>query len=139
MARKLVAWTLAIPGAMSRREVVLRTVFGPEEPLSDFATRGGGLLGARPSAFIGASEDLNAVNIDLPSMVGRYGEIEIPIGILFGKGDQVLDYRANAESMAAKVAGLELELLDERGHMIPMTAPEESAAFVRRMAARLAA
>jgi pimeloyl-ACP methyl ester carboxylesterase len=63
--RTLMAWTLAVPMSMIRRDEALRQIFGPEAVPKDVATRGGGLLALRPSHFIAASTDLAAMPEDL--------------------------------------------------------------------------
>ena len=55
--------------------------------------------------------------------------------ILFGEDDRLLDYRKQGETMKASCPALDLELIDG-GHMLPMTAPDRCAAFIRRIAAR---
>jgi pimeloyl-ACP methyl ester carboxylesterase len=137
--RWLIAWTFATPASMRNGPVLLETVFGPDPVPPDFATEGGGLLSLRPSAFYGASSDLVAVRDDLPAMVPRYASLTIPVGILVGTGDLILDYVANAEALAKKVPGVDLELVENGGHMTPLTAPERSAQFIIRMAQRVSA
>ena len=133
--RQLAAWTVATPASILRRARVLDTVFGPDPVPRDYATAGGGLLALRPKSFRAASEDIAALDDELPALVGRYAELRLPIGILYGTGDRVLDHRHHGVAVAARLSGVELELV-ERGHMLPLTAPDEAAAFVRRIAAR---
>jgi pimeloyl-ACP methyl ester carboxylesterase len=137
--RWLIAWTFATPASMRNGPVLIATVFGPDPVPQDFATKGGGLLSLRPCAFYGASSDLVAVRDDLPAMVSRYASLTIPVGVLAGTGDLILDYGAHAEALAKKVPGLDLELVENGGHMIPLTAPERSARFIIRMARRVSA
>lgn len=133
LARRIVSWTLATPAAIMKRDQVLDFVFGPDKPPADFATAGGGLLGLRPGAFYAASTDMVSINIDLPSLVERYPAITLPVRILYGRGDRVLDWQAHGAAMKDKVPGLELELV-EGGHMLPVTAPDLTADWVRRAA-----
>jgi pimeloyl-ACP methyl ester carboxylesterase len=133
--RTLVAWTLAVPIGIARRDEVLGLVFGPEAVPSDFATRGGGLLTLRPSHFIGASTDLVAISEDLPGMMQRYGTMQLPVSILYGRSDRILNPHDQGEALAAKLPGAQLTLVDG-GHMLPITAPERTAQFIREAAAR---
>ncbi len=135
--RRLAAWTLATPLAILRGGRVLSTVFGPEAPPADFATRGGGLLGLRPRSFYSTSTDLMAVNEDLPGFAARYGTLRLPTGILFGSDDLVLSAEAHGRRMIDQVPGLTYETIPG-GHMIPLTQPEAVAGFIRRMAVRAA-
>jgi len=135
--RKIIAWTLAIPMAIRRAPELLKIVFGPDAVPADYPTRGGGLLGLRPKAFYNTSSDLVAVNEDLPGMMARYGGLTIPLAMLFAKGDRILDYRRQGEAMKQKCPALDLVLLDQHGHMLPVTAPDRTADLIRRLAARL--
>ncbi len=66
----------------------------------------------------------------------RYASLTVPVGILYGRDDQVLDWRAQGEAMARKIPSLDLELVDG-GHMLPVTQPDVCAAFIRRIAAAM--
>src|SRR5262249_15116508 len=130
-------WTVAIPAAIRRGQETLATVFGPDRPPRDFATKGGGLLGLRPKNFIGASEDLIGTAIDLPKIVERYSSLTLPIAILFGTDDGILNYESNGTAMQKKVSGVTLQLMPG-GHMLPVTAPKETAAFLKATARKFA-
>jgi pimeloyl-ACP methyl ester carboxylesterase len=137
LVRKIIAWTLATPMAMRFGSKALVDVFGPTNPPLDFGTRGGALLGLRPSAFYGASCDITAVNEDLPGMVERYPTLRLPVGILYGAGDRILDPKVQGEPMVGKVEGLTLEQIEGEGHMLPLVATEQTARFVDAVAARV--
>jgi pimeloyl-ACP methyl ester carboxylesterase len=139
LLRWLVAWTLATPLSIRNGALALKIVFGPEPIPADFATRGGGLLTLRPRSFIGASRDLVAVVDDFDAMPARYQSLTVPVGILFGASDRILDPAAHGEALAKKLPGADFELIEGGGHMIPMTAAERSAKFIVRMAQRVAA
>jgi pimeloyl-ACP methyl ester carboxylesterase len=136
--RRIVAWTLATPLSIANRELVLATLFGPEPVAPDFAVKGGGLLNLRPSSFITASAELMATQADLVEMPTRYKDLTVPVGILFGTGDRILDPAAQGKALATKVEGAELELIEGGGHMIPLTSADRVAAFVVHMAQRAA-
>jgi pimeloyl-ACP methyl ester carboxylesterase len=137
--RRLIAWTLATPLSIVNRQRALATLFGPQPVAGDFAVKGGGLLNLRPCSFIGASTDLMAAHSDLGEMPGRYKELTMPIGILYGTDDRILDPVLHGKGLAAKAAGADLELIDGGGHMILITAADQAAAFIARMARRAAA
>jgi len=137
--RKIIAWTLAIPMSIRNAPELMKVVFGPDAVPADFPTRGAGLLGLRPKSFYSTSSDLIAVNEDLPGMMKRYGGLTIPLGMLFAKGDLILDYRKQGEAMKQQCPALDLVLMDEHGHMLPVTAPDSTASLIRRVAARQSA
>jgi pimeloyl-ACP methyl ester carboxylesterase len=133
--RWLVSWTVATPAAILQRVRTLDTLFGPDPVPPDFPTAGGGLLSLRPRSFRSASEDLAGVAGEMPAIVERYASLRVPVGILYGTGDRVLDHRRHGVDAAAIIPGAELELIDG-GHMLPLTAPDRSADLVRRVARR---
>jgi pimeloyl-ACP methyl ester carboxylesterase len=133
--RKVIAWTLATPLGIVRGAAALKEVFAPEPAPADFPFRAGGLLGLRPAAFCSASSDAVLAEYVLPNYVARYGSLTLPMGMLFAKGDHLLDYRAQGEAMKSTCPALDLELMDG-GHMLPMTAPDRCAALIRRVASR---
>jgi pimeloyl-ACP methyl ester carboxylesterase len=127
--RKLVAWTLAIPASIRNSAATLEVVFGPEAVPKDFATKGGGLLSLRPGAFLSASSDLQALAERLPQVQARYGELRMPVSVLYGKDDRILDWKANGQALVDKVPGARLALV-EGGHMLPVTQVEATAGFI---------
>lgn len=132
--RKLLGATIAAPMAERMADRTLAAVFAPEAAPADFVTRGGAALGLRPKGYVGASEDLTAAGPSIGPMVKRYPDLQAKGGILYGADDALLSPAAHGEALAA-VTPLTLETLPGRGHMIPITAPEDCAAFIRRMAA----
>jgi pimeloyl-ACP methyl ester carboxylesterase len=135
LVRRLVAWTVASPTAILGSRAVLAMIFAPDPVPPDFGTEGGGLLGVRPQAFMETSADLLAVNDSLPGIVARYATLRLPVGIVFGTGDRILDHRVHGVSMTGIVEGLRLDLIDG-GHMLPITAADRVAALVRDVAER---
>jgi pimeloyl-ACP methyl ester carboxylesterase len=73
---------------------------------------------------------------DLPGMMKRYGGLTIPVGMLFAKGDLILDYQVQGEAMKQQCPALDLVLLDGHGHMLPLTAPDVTADLIHRVAAK---
>ena len=132
--RRLFAATLAVPLGILGSKAILRDVFGPESVPADFATRGGGLLGLRPQAFLAGSADVQALAPHMRVIEGRYGELGMPVAVLFGRGDRLLDWRANGQALVDKVAGARLELVDG-GHMLLVTQPDVTAPFIEDVVA----
>lgn len=133
--RRLIAWTVATPLSIRRGPATLAAIFKPEPAPPDFRTKGGGLLSLRPRSFYNTSTDLLAADVDLPNMVERYPSLKMPISILYGTSDAILNHEAHGVAMQAKVPNLHLELV-EGGHMLPVTAPDITAAFIKRAAHR---
>jgi pimeloyl-ACP methyl ester carboxylesterase len=136
--RWLIGWTLAIPASIRNRVVTLDTIFGPQKAPPDFATKGGGLLNLRPCSFRGASHDLVASGEDLGTMPSRYHSLTLPVGILFGTDDRILDPTVHGQALADKLPGVDLELIEGGGHMVLIASADRSAKFIERMAQRVA-
>ncbi len=134
-ARAAVAWTIATPLTLLLGQRGTETAFAPEPVPADFVTRGGGALVARPRSFRSASADLVAANDDLPAMAASYPSLSVPTAILYGRGDQVLDPDVHGRGLAAALPGADLTLIDG-GHMILVTRPDETAAWIRTQSAR---
>ena len=88
------------------------------------------LLGLRPSHFIAASRDLTALEAVLPQMQLRYDDLRLPIGILYGREDRILDPQEQGQTLADRLDNVELTLIDG-GHMLPITQPEACLTFIR--------
>lgn len=125
----LFAHTLALPATVIGGRRLMARVFGPEPVPRDFATRGGGLLALRPSQFLAGADDLASVHTHLPPLARRYRELAVPLSVLYGRDDELLDWRANSRQLVDQVPGARLRLVDG-GHMLPMTCPTVTAAFI---------
>jgi pimeloyl-ACP methyl ester carboxylesterase len=134
--RRLIAWTVSAPRAIRNAPMVLDFVFGPQKPPEDYAVAGGAMLGLRPSHFYATSTDFCSSGRDLRRLQARYGELQVPVGILFGDADRVLNYEQHGLAMEGKVKGLDLEIVSGIGHMLQHALPEQTVAFIRRIAAR---
>ena len=135
VVRRLVGWTLAVPGTIYRLNASLKVIFGPEKAPADFAIRGGGILALKPKTFITASSDLQQVKSSMPSIEEGYVGMTTPVGILFGREDRVLSCKLNGEDMTGRIKGLQLTLVSG-GHMLPVTQIEQSLQFVETVAGK---
>lgn len=134
--RSAIAWTLLVPASILQRDAVLGQVFGPDAVPDDFATNGGGLMSLCPHQFVSASRDLQAISERLPAMESRYTELRIPVQVLFGRADRILNWKKNGQALVDKIPGAKLVLADS-GHMLPVTHPELTAEFIAGAAGAL--
>lgn len=134
--RWLLANTLSVPLALRFADATLDYVFGPQKPNADYMIAGGGWLGLRPSAIFGSSTDFVALEEDMPALERRIGEIAMPVGVLFGTADKVLDFELDGMSVPARLPSVDFQPLEGFGHMLQFVATAETLAFVRRVAAR---
>ena len=131
--RSFVGHTIAVPVARKTASRVLALAFAPESAPADFLTRAGAALGLRPKAFITASANLVSLETAMPRQVTQMGALTVPGGVLFGSDDPILNPEVHGRPMTDY--GLAYETLEGRGHMLPITCPQECADFIRRMAA----
>lgn len=131
--RWLVAWTVATPIGIRRGKAILDAIFSPDPAPADFPIRGGGILGLRPRSFYNTSSDMRAVNLDLGKMVARYASLQVPVRILYGTSDQVLSHQVHGEAMKTKSSLVSVELVPG-GHMLPISAPDLTAKFIKHVA-----
>ncbi len=132
--RRLLAHTIAGPMARMTAAKVIDFAFDPEPPIEDFMIGAAAVLGLRPKAYITASCDLVMLEHVMQVQQSRYGEIKVPGGVLYGDGDTLLAAAVHGRPMAEY--GLDYEELPGRGHMLPMTEPDVTEDFIRRMAAK---
>ncbi|WP_404614707.1 alpha/beta fold hydrolase [Caballeronia udeis] len=133
LVRRIVAVTVAIPFAIKGSRSIMDIVFGPDSVPKDFAMKGGGLLGLRPRSFYAASSDLMAIADELPAMETRYASLRLPVDVLYGREDRILDWRSHGEALKAKLDRTNLRLVDG-GHMLPVTAPAVTMEWLREIA-----
>ena len=129
--RGMIAHSIAVPMSILASKAVMAEVFKPEPVPEDFAIAGGGALGMRPSAFIGASADLAEAGTDMSDVVAGYADLTLPTHILFARGDALLDHRDHGERTAREIPGARLTLV-EGGHMLPFTQGRETAQWIRQ-------
>ena len=133
LVRRIVSVTVATPFAIKGSRAILDIVFGPDPVPGDFATKGGGLLGLRPRSFYAASSDMMAVPGELPAMESRYASLRLPVDVLYGREDRILDWRSHGEALKRKLDSTNLRLVDG-GHMLPVTAPSVTMEWLRAIA-----
>lgn len=134
--RRWVGRTLAVPIGMMTGRTTLTYVFGPEDAPKDFLIRGGGVLGYRPGNFESSSVDILAAQRDMPGLAARYAALPVPVDILYGRDDRILDYRAQGERMPLASERVRLTLVDG-GHMLPVTQPDATMQWLQDVAARM--
>lgn len=127
--RRFVSLTFAVPIGLLIFDSSAKTVFAPEAMPADFGTTGGSLLSIRPQSYFAAGGDMFALGDALPNMVSRYKTLEMPVGILFGRKDQILDPATHGVALRDSVQGATLTQIDG-GHMIVFTAPDPVANWI---------
>lgn len=130
--RWVVSETLAAPASVKNSAKTMDLIFGPDAVPEEY-TRNGGLLGLRPVCFRNTCRDFQHVQDDLPEMEARYDEIKVPVALLFGTADRVLDHTEHGVHLCAMHPHFSLDLMEGAGHMLPTVYPEACADFVRKI------
>lgn len=132
--RPAIAWLVAVPAGTMSGARVAQAVFAPDPVPDDFATRGGGALSLRPKSYMAGSFEIRAATAEMAALAARYASFRIPVAILYGREDQVLDPQLNGEKTAGEIPGATIELI-AGGHMLPVSHARETEAWLRRVLA----
>ncbi|AQR74872.1 alpha/beta fold hydrolase [Sphingomonas sp. LM7] len=130
--RPLLAWTVVVPMGLRTGAATAAAIFAPDPVPADFALAGGGALAMRPKSYMAGSFEVHTAPGEMAALTARYAEMRVPVAILYGRGDAVLDPRLNGERTAAEIPGATVALIDG-GHMLPVTHPVETEAWLRQV------
>ncbi len=136
LVRRLIAETISAPAAIKATAEVLDVVFGPQAPPPDYGTAGAALAALRPSHFYAASTDTVAIGDTMQEQEKRYGSLDLPVGMLYGSADRVIDGERQSAGLVGRLSRLDIEIVEGVGHMPQFAEPQRVAAFVKRMAER---
>ncbi len=134
--RRLIANTVAVPASIKQAPATLAYVFGPQEPPADYAIAGGAMSVLTPEHFFATSTDFVTLGAAMAAQQERYGEIALPVGVIYGTADRVLNWERHGRSLVGKIRDLDFEPLEGIGHMPQYAETDRVEAFIRRIAAR---
>ena len=77
------------------------------------------------------------VHLGMADLVSRYPQLKLPISVLFGTEDAILNYKVFGEGFVAQVPQAELTLVPGAGHMLIVTQPEKTADWIKLVAPTL--
>jgi pimeloyl-ACP methyl ester carboxylesterase len=93
-------------------------------------------LALRPSQLRANAEDLAALNADVARLRTRYRQLTLPVEILTGGADKIVDPAAHAFRLARAVPDAGFQVLAGVGHMLHHTQPEAVCAALERLVKR---
>lgn len=128
--RPLIAWTIAVPLSMRTGKAKTTAVFAPDSLPEDFPVKAGGALAIRPASFQMGCFEIDHAPGAMQVQAPRYGEIAIPVSILYGRQDALLDPELHGRKTASDVQNGTVALLDG-GHMLPVTHVDATEAWLR--------
>jgi pimeloyl-ACP methyl ester carboxylesterase len=121
--RRFLAWTLLSPMARWGPRAPLEQIFAPDPVPPNFGEAAGGFLGRRPRSYLSTCLELRAVPRDLQELCRHYREVTVPVRMLFGESDAILDPAVHGEPMKELLSDFKLTLTNG-GHMLPLTHPQ---------------
>jgi pimeloyl-ACP methyl ester carboxylesterase len=92
----------------------------------------------RPSQVRATAADTGMMTPAGIVLSARYGELALPVIIMAGEGDLITHIDKHAQRLAEDVAGSELRLVPEQGHLFHYAVPEQVVAAIHDVAGRRA-
>ena len=92
-------------------------------------------LAFRPGQLRASAEDSAFMVPSAASLADRYGDVDLPVAILAGDSDEIVDFERQSVALARAVPGARLTVLPGLGHMIQYFAQDEIVAAVDEVAA----
>ena len=91
-------------------------------------------MAVRPSQIRAEAEDGAGMARQVAAMRDRYGELRLPVVIMAGSDDQVVDVGRHAVRLHQQIPHSELELVPGAGHMVHHAVPEQVAEVIAAVA-----
>ena len=116
---------------------VIRRVFAPA-PVAESFSHVPLELALRPAQIRATAADTALMIPGAAQLSRRYGELSLPVVIVAGAGDRIVDVERQAVRLHEALPGSALRLIDGVGHMVHHSAPDEVMAAIEAAAARAA-
>ncbi|HEX3861812.1 MAG TPA: alpha/beta hydrolase [Stellaceae bacterium] len=110
-----------------------RKMFAPSPVSARFAREFPIELEVRPSQIRAAAEEAALMIPGAAGLANRHGELSMPIAIMAGLGDEIVDCDSQAGRLGAELPGSKLIKVPGTGHMIHYTIPEQVAAVIEEL------
>jgi pimeloyl-ACP methyl ester carboxylesterase len=101
----------------------LKDAYHPQDVHDDYAARSA-TMWMHPDRIAAWANDENTLRASLAALSQRYSEIEIPVVIVTGDGDRVLDPKQHAYPLHETIRLSKLVVLPQTGHQLPQTQPD---------------
>lgn len=134
---RLLTETIAVPLGLYYLPRVSERVFAPEPPVADYLDRSRSALILRPGPALANIRDLAGLPAALRAQAPRYGTLRLPVTIVAGDADPIVDTAKQAAPLSAAVPEARLVRLPGVGHMLHYTAAERIVAEIEALQARI--
>jgi len=125
-------WLLFLPLGGLIGRWLLKFTFAPD-PVPPSYRKAGIALALRPSSLRAEAEDLECIEPTLRAVEGEFARIRLPLVMVVGEKDRNVPPGGQCLRLGSEVAGAEMVLLKDTGHMPMFTRPEAVIAAVRRV------
>ncbi|WP_084540026.1 alpha/beta fold hydrolase [Azorhizobium doebereinerae] len=113
--------------------LVMDTVFGPEPVPPKFAGFSKEMA-LRPWQLEAATQEVAMLTSATEANAARYGELAMPIAIVVGTGDRLIDPQSQSVRLHGQLPRSSLHLIPQGGHMVQQTATAEVMAAIDEVA-----
>lgn len=107
------------------RPLVFKRIFAPSAVSPRFSAEFPTELALRPSQIKASAKDTELMALSAAAIAGRYGELRIPVVIMAGSQDQIVDFGRQSQRLAESVPNARLIARDDVGHMIHHDIPDK--------------
>ena len=115
---------------------IMDEVFGPDAMPERFA-RFPEAMALRPSQLRAATEEVALLNTGAGALEGRLGRLTIPVAIVVGGGDRLIDPRSQSARLHTDLPQSTLRLIPGGGHMVHQTATDDVMAAIAEVNLKL--
>ncbi|MDB5368166.1 MAG: alpha/beta hydrolase [Rhodospirillales bacterium] len=128
-------YTLLPPLMRALAGPAYRELFRPASVSARFNEEFPKPIAARPSQLRAIAGDTANLISSARAMQRRYGELSMPVAIVTGNGDRIVDPAVHADRLHAAIAGSSLTRIPGAGHMVHHTARATVLDAITRLAA----
>jgi pimeloyl-ACP methyl ester carboxylesterase len=104
---------------------LIKKIFAPAPVPSRFHRSFPKALAVRPSQLRAAAEDSALMLLAASQLQSRYRDLHLPVAIIAGKNDQIVDTQRQSVRLHAKIPGSMLRCVDGVGHMLHHVRPDQ--------------
>jgi pimeloyl-ACP methyl ester carboxylesterase len=115
--------TLLPPLAWLLRGRISKLIFDPAPVTRRFARMFPLEMSSRPSQLRATAQDTAMMIPGTAALAGRYGELAMPVAIVGGTGDRIVDFDTQSRWLHARIPHSRLHALADDGHMPHHTEP----------------
>lgn len=126
----LMAHTISPLLGMALAPVAVKASFAPAPVSQKFADLPVAMT-LRPSQVRATAGDTALMVPVAIALSQRYGELDLPIIVMAGRGDLIAHVREHAEPFAREVDGADLRIVDGQGHLFHYAVPGQVVAAIR--------